>query len=209
MTHSHDRTLLASLGFSDPDKREQLHDLACEYLTETERAIRLVRIANPPETGPISVRTILESEISKGEGQYRTTIGFLDLRIDWIGETRKGVVLVEVKILSVSIGDILRQIALYRGYLAASGGGSVYAQSSLSTETFAARLRAMSDASGPKKSGPIDTGMSWVLASVFKPVSGQLQTLREANIAHVHLGEGFTKWFEERCKQPVPKLEEF
>ena len=34
MTHAHDRTLLASLGFADPDKKDQMHDLACEYLSQ-------------------------------------------------------------------------------------------------------------------------------------------------------------------------------
>lgn len=39
--HSKDRTLLASLGFADPDKGNRLHYLACRYLTEPEQIARL------------------------------------------------------------------------------------------------------------------------------------------------------------------------
>jgi hypothetical protein len=45
--HTHDRTLIASLGFNDPDKKNVLHDLACAYLTQTE-VIR--SIIPPPKT---------------------------------------------------------------------------------------------------------------------------------------------------------------
>lgn len=53
--HSHDRTLLARLGFQDPDKRNPLHDRACAYLGEPEQAARLTRLVAdlalpPPET---------------------------------------------------------------------------------------------------------------------------------------------------------------
>lgn len=41
MTHASDRTLLASLGFADPDKREPMHDLACRYLTRPDVATRV------------------------------------------------------------------------------------------------------------------------------------------------------------------------
>ncbi len=36
MTHAHDRTLLARLGFDDPDKSEARHDSACFYLAAPE-----------------------------------------------------------------------------------------------------------------------------------------------------------------------------
>jgi len=34
--HAHDRTMLARFGFADPDKREPLHDLACQYLASAD-----------------------------------------------------------------------------------------------------------------------------------------------------------------------------
>lgn len=39
--HTHDRTLLASLGFADKDKRDRRHTLACQYLCQPEVAVRL------------------------------------------------------------------------------------------------------------------------------------------------------------------------
>ncbi len=44
--HSHDRTLLARLGFSDPDKKEPLHDLACAYLAEDTQARKLLELTH-------------------------------------------------------------------------------------------------------------------------------------------------------------------
>lgn len=41
MAHSHDRTLLAALGFQDPDKKDPKHTLACQYLCQPEVALRL------------------------------------------------------------------------------------------------------------------------------------------------------------------------
>ena len=40
MTHTHDKTLLASMSFADPDKRNSLHDLACQYMAASENAMR-------------------------------------------------------------------------------------------------------------------------------------------------------------------------
>lgn len=41
MAHTSDRTLLASLGFSDPDKKDRRHTLACQYLCQPDVAQRL------------------------------------------------------------------------------------------------------------------------------------------------------------------------
>lgn len=42
MTHSHDRTKLAQFGFSDPDKKNPEHELACAYLAQKSVAKRLI-----------------------------------------------------------------------------------------------------------------------------------------------------------------------
>lgn len=119
MTHSHDRTLLAKLGFSDPDRRNALHDIACRYLIEDAQVLKLLDVAfglhackvdpyervtnsraylracdvgghwfNQEVTVVESVterdaRTVVEERateraVSKGSGQYKSTIGFLD-----------------------------------------------------------------------------------------------------------------------------------
>jgi hypothetical protein len=113
--HSHDRTLLARLGFSDPDKKDPRHDLACQYLALREnqermvdvvlvgelKARRITRLTLPPEWEESPVRNVvrayenkhvervsLEVPVSKGSGQYKTTIGFLDGRTRWVVEER-------------------------------------------------------------------------------------------------------------------------
>lgn len=47
MAHTHDRTLLASLGFQDPDRGERRHTLACQYLSDPERGAVLLKLARP------------------------------------------------------------------------------------------------------------------------------------------------------------------
>ena len=146
--HSHDRTLLASLGFADLDKKNDRHDCACRYLTQPEIALNLVNYATAApakeqqwELSQVE-RVVLERHITKGKDQYRTTIGFVDCLIDFqifyqeavLEEDRSsgwGVwkdtgqfrgargneqLLVEVKIQPVPVGDIMRQIGLYREY---------------------------------------------------------------------------------------------
>jgi hypothetical protein len=83
--HSHDRTLLAGLGFADPDKREERHDYAVQYLSQPEVAQRLAQSITskarhfvPPAVTDIHP----EVHIAKGVGQYRSTIGFADLIYD-------------------------------------------------------------------------------------------------------------------------------
>ena len=166
--HTHDRTMLARLGFSDPDKREPIHDLACRYLAEPDTVARLIHLLGI-EHGPvpnhadygdtectamiaqqvIGHRATFEWEIAKGYEQYRTTIGFadlmleIDLRVDHtlVKERRKDrydrhrkpqwsnwrdkaddfrhlcrTYGIEVKIKPVPLGDLIRQIKLYRSY---------------------------------------------------------------------------------------------
>lgn len=212
MTHSHDRTLLASLGFADPDKREPLHDLACEYLAEPIQSERLTRLASPraAAAGEVRTKSVLEAVISKGEGQYKTTIGFLDLRIDWEAGASNGSIFVEVKINPISVGDVLRQIRLYRSHI-----GEQLKLEPIDAETFKARVAALGaskeDGHEKAKAAPlrIPAGTSWILATAFDLDSGQVDMIRQADIVPVRLGDGFTKWFEERQQRPEPKLEKF
>ena len=160
--HAHDRTLLASLGFSDADKKDARHDMACQYLSDPERALAICRLCFPSCKNSFSHTWVYSTEISsngteewsvssvsrietespicKGEGKYKTTVGFLDVlyrnvsmicrRIGEYKETRSGgwspfdredvevaKTFVEVKIAPVSTGEILRQVNLYRQYV--------------------------------------------------------------------------------------------
>ena len=96
--HAHNRTLIAKLGFADPDRKEPLHDAACRYLTSGDRAMKVMRAAFPKAEVPVvdehnertsrvgrwiteGIFTALETAISKGTTDYKTTIGFLDAKI--------------------------------------------------------------------------------------------------------------------------------
>ena len=137
--HTYDKTYLASLGFRDPDKSNSLHDLAGQYLGEQAVGERLAAVFNPypaadpnPDVFEVSNRcyggAVLELPLMKGTGQYQTYVGFIDACLGW---SCQGVedrsnpnkrasrrywkwVYVEVKINPVPVGDVLRQIALYR-----------------------------------------------------------------------------------------------
>lgn len=85
--HSSERTLLASLGFADPDKKSSRHDLACQYLTLPEVSEKVRRaIDNRPETWIEEFHT--EFHIQKGEGKYATTIGFADVMYRIVHRTK-------------------------------------------------------------------------------------------------------------------------
>jgi len=76
--HSHDRTMLSKLGFSDPDKKEERHDLACQYLAfNNSEALKKMysAIIGIPVAGAL---VVFEKHLTKGQGQYKTTVGFLD-----------------------------------------------------------------------------------------------------------------------------------
>jgi|SRR5271166_246763 len=166
--HAHDRTLLASLAFADPDKKDRLHDAACRYLTEEPQASEIVRLVETKPDCPVDSVTIynrsIEQPISKGQGQYRTTIGFLDGVIEYrIGELGNDTnrVLLEVKISRVDAAAILRQLRLYQQY----EGASFY-------------------------------GQSWVVAVAFDMNESATNMLIEHEIHVVRLGTKFREWMK-------------
>jgi hypothetical protein len=123
---SYDRTLLASLGFSDPDKRDPVHDWACQYVAQYDVATKLARnlvarTLDACEGFGMFEKPAFEVAICKGEDQYKTIIGFIDVVL-WFSAPGpeinfKSVPLsVEVKTNPVPIGDILRQVNLYRQF---------------------------------------------------------------------------------------------
>lgn len=202
---SQDRTLLANLGFADPDKKDSLHDVACRYLCQPDVAQKMAELFAPvprtqrnqfdetareKETGcvhPTTVHEVIsysvgkivkartEAPISKGEGQYKTTIGFADVVIAYEllmrrtgerhindgriipleadgGRIKTPWIGIEVKINPVSTSEVIRQINLYREYR---------------PET------------------------TWAAVLAFDISSSELTQLQQAGIGHAKLGQSF------------------
>lgn len=112
MTHAHDRTLLAKMGFADPDKRNGLHDDLCAYLASKDASLTLVREVGKRinwfgkqacaheiltsaggrkwcsfevECSRFKNPAVkLELALVKGHGQYATTVGFFDVYLEGI-----------------------------------------------------------------------------------------------------------------------------
>jgi len=133
--HGKDRTLIASLGFSDPDKGE-LHDRACFFCTTESFAAAIpINSADVFDADDIMLATEfsirgytaqLEHPIKEGYG----IVGFADALVTfdlisvWLcpeckayrdtGERKKFKVLIEVKTRIEPVGNWVRQINLYK-----------------------------------------------------------------------------------------------
>lgn len=263
--HSHDRTLLAKLGFADKDKQNPLHDLACQYLVQPEQAQRLVSMCDGrplPYCGRSFVRMSaggcrevvrvaddaawekaraehLEREriewrevrrtvdqvetemtLAKGEAQYRTVVGFVDAVVRfstsleatgerwrphlkrgevhyeagtlirtsrdpdiWVDEaqaiseryTRQGRALSEVKIAECAVGDVLRQIKLYKEF-----------------------------ASVPHR----EVHDTWFVAVAFKPSVRFVDELKREGIRVITLGPKFHEWATAQQQAPLAEVDE-
>lgn len=118
--HAFRRTMLDRMNVNDFDRSMPEHDAICVFLTDPANAESLVRSITGCDK--VSVDSVsLEHPLCKGTGQYKTTVGFVDVVIT--GRIRKpdgctepfrfGV---EVKTSPDRIGNLLRQINLYREY---------------------------------------------------------------------------------------------
>ena len=265
--HSHNRTLLAKLGFADPDKGEPRHDMACRYVTEPaqvaailqrigrrapatpspveryaslnaplhvdkiQRMLDMRPTSEPPasawrEEGYEAVRVAgllcsrethsplslvvtssgLEKTITKGRGEYSTTIGFLDGRVDYAYESSvrcEGIseggafdrvetrrysssrLLVEVKIAPVDASSVLRQLHLYQEY---EGGSWRYDD----RETLSGTLVAQ----------------DWVVAAAFDWPRASAEMLRNHGIYVVRLGAKFDEWCASQAETVAAPVEE-
>jgi hypothetical protein len=90
--HTHERTMLHKLGFDDADRKNPLHDLAVMYLLQPENAGALLRSLDLDRDGAVFYWDGLpELILTKGEGKYRTVVGFLDAVLQyWIVRRSQG-----------------------------------------------------------------------------------------------------------------------
>lgn len=90
MTRTADRTLLQTLGFDDPDRKNEEHDLACRFMVQPETMAKLAQVLNvhpsdayfrPPYSDVVATSEHLghvEVPIMRGQGYH---IGFLDAAV--------------------------------------------------------------------------------------------------------------------------------
>lgn len=207
--HSHDRTMLAGLGFADPDKRDPRHDLACQYIAAPEVARRLAEAVAAPildalgpqgesrehyqsrwtprlgEVGPV----ILEQIITKGVDQYRTTVGFLDCVVPFevvnVGKSRrrdpykKHAEWVESAYHATTQSGLLIEVKANP-----VGIGDVLRQLKLYGTYFS--------------TSGLHPRPAWALATLYDLDAIEAETLARESIHHVRLGEAFDTWCDER-----------
>ena len=200
---SRDNTLLSKLGFADPDKQSPVHDAACRYLAQREVANRLLEtsinkgvpgyfcsgeIYGLKESGPFVLdRVGVEEPISKGSGQYKTTIGFMDVVLFSVQQTADIEVRrrhpafgigVEVKHTQKSIHDVIRQIKLYREYTDNPYGQFRYGRDIYPTQ-WGVKI------------------IDWYLATTFDINQQELELLKLSGIQFIRLGKGFDEYMQQ------------
>jgi len=219
--HSHERTMLARLGFADPDRREQLHDVACHYLATPDAVRRLIQglaIEHGPKpytdnssseerTSQVlrkvtSYRVNRECEIAKGWGQYRTTVGFADLALQLQIEEqhREG----QMRTRNLPDG---------RGSLTWAEWCPVADFICHSSEDIGIEVKvtpvAVSDiVRQVKLYRSYSRVPTWVVATAYQITHADLECLKNERLRHVFLGEHFRAFVADQpISDPVASLE--
>lgn len=205
---SHDRTLLAQLAYKDRDRSDMRHELACRYISDHSVFSRMM--IGAVEVSDCSSRTAIESHLTKGEGRYLTTIGFVDV----VGEAKftkddiwfHGLVIVEVKIAPESVSNIIKQIRLYETY------GQAHWGRRLSERLEDIRWSSDKDEReeyqcAQQKSDEIVAQLTRPLVAVtdYDLTEGDVGTLNKARISHVRLGKNFDAYVQEQKSSQVAK----
>ncbi|MBC8356550.1 MAG: hypothetical protein H8E66_31605 [Planctomycetes bacterium] len=219
--HSHERTMLAKLGFADPDRREPLHDVACHYLVTPDAVRRLIRclaIEHGPEpyadnSGDeertsqflrkvASHRVTRECEIAKGWGQYRTTVGFADL-----------VLQLHIEEHHREAQKRTRNVPDGRGNLTWTEWHPVADFVWQSNEEVGVEVKvtpvAVSDVVRQVKLYRSYSGIrTWVVATTYQITRADLECLRNERFQHVYLGEHFQAFVAEQpTSDPAVSME--
>jgi hypothetical protein len=137
-----------------------------------------------------------EYPLSKGQGRYKTTIGFLDVVFPWgmvaspalmrktIAGQSCGLIVVEVKTTKpLVMGDTIRQLRLYQEYWVPEDLVRKFWEETRQWDVGARRLC---------------EATYWVLATTFPISNAERDFLSKEGFHHVFLGDGFQHWIEAR-----------
>jgi hypothetical protein len=232
--HSHDRTLIARLGFSDPDKKNDQHDLACQYLALPENCLRLAKLleeANAPvrveehvaqkgaQTGywerrpgrytrtrnVESCQARLEVPIQKGQGQYATTIGFLDVAIySKVREIRDGEVYADVAVPQPppSTPRVWQPTTYEEKWQPFRDefvhDKAAYVEVKIAPAKLGETLRQIGLYRQYVHVAGLTGHGKWVLATAYPLPAPDLETLRAEGVHHIQLGEKFLEYVTAR-----------
>lgn len=188
--HSHNRTLIARLGFADPDKGDSRHDAACRYLA-TRAIHESVATEVVGEGIPAVVRPAFEVPFKKNAG-------FIDLRLPYLK-------LYDHDDPEVILGG---QLARYRDmdrdhYAPAA---RVLEGGAIEWSSYVLRWLNVEVKVSPVPIGNIlrqinfyrsHVGGPWLLATLFPLSHGDHEVLRGADISHALLGDAFHRWMAE------------
>jgi hypothetical protein len=194
MAHAHDQTLLSRLGFNDPDRRNHIHDLACQYIADHANACRFSDLVLG-DTDHSECKTISEQEIHIGDSRF--TSGLLDVAIVRARRDAgagSGLVAVEVKASQATAGDALRQIAFYRArWFAYLWADRVLGD--LKDKSWADSFGSFFGRNSRQQAGPGGGIPIWVLATCYDITQGEKESLRAYGVRHVRLSvENIRAW---------------
>lgn len=203
MAHSHQRTLLARMGFGDPDLKLPKHDVAVQYISEPQILSRLFEKLIAPSitshrildiTGHVTgvkAVTDVKSEImlTKGAGAYASTVGFIDLTAVChygfkVDDERAGM-------FTESYGDSFVKRT-------ANGSARLVVEVKITPETTAAILRQIGvyREFQPSEWRNGYEPAYWIVATDFPITQQDALQLIQSNVYHVKLGSDFESYYD-------------
>jgi hypothetical protein len=196
MAHSHQRTLLARMGFGDPDLKLPEHDVACQYIAQPEVAATIFMRLIAPQIHRVPYCSFdgkvehviniqaVQSEVmlTKGASSYKSTVGFIDL-------TFLCTYRFQVEAEYVSLADRVP------GGARNSGQDRLVVEVKITPETVASMLRQIAVYREFLPSALSGT-VWWILATKFPITTEDATQLAQANIHHVRLGKKFEEYYD-------------
>jgi hypothetical protein len=208
---------------AEPDRTIEYYNNLClkKYFSKDGTEIEISKLKLSYEeiiecnvSKPSNLKAKSELPLNKGQGKYKTTLGFLDAVLSFSWSERRvgnitynhpsldtsallksvdyekslsGVLFVEVKISPVGVGDILRQIAFYKEYipLGSEGHSDQY-------WNYLSRLKS--------------NFVRWVVVTDFDLSKEDKKQLQQHHISHFKLGPKFEEFVEKASSEPAKSV---